>query len=671
MSLTFWKKFCIDSGIPLLASTSYATAFADNRLTEDMVPELNKGVLKELGITIIGDIIAILKHAAVCTRTKKEGLEDKVKKAKAAPVQAKPSKEIKPAPVKPREPKPVKQAPKPPTKPAPKAKVAMTLADHLMEAIPSPEMSPAESDYEEQGVQAPQKNKRKKLAKEPKDKLKRKEAAIEPEEKIITKSRKLSEKPAPVPKTKPIKKDVMTKKQLIAAQRAAKEELQLAKLRISKRAAVQEERVSKRAAVEERLSSKTEERINAEVEKRLNVEVEKRLSSKRGVSEEERARKRGVSEEERPRKRVGGKRAVVMVQEQEESEEEEEESEEEVHVESDGRGSESEESLVERRMIGAEQRRMTGSDQRMTGSEKRGMMSDRIGERRVIGQAQTVRCMSPDSTTDPPARTVARCEQTATVILNTKGKCSVRPVSPPQGDSEDEKRTRKVMPRVDGKSALIRTVQRMIDAPILFQTSSARNSPAPKEKNGNNIESLRSEKMNSFRSDDEIKDVLNTNKFRSETDKFATVDESKAKKALTDANGKRKAASSRLGASATSAKLSERLGASTRMGASEDRLGVSDRLGHVRPVRGPTVRAKKLNLGGVAARLEMFNQSDSAGRAGSHGVFASEDKPLTRGRMASDDLVKTRAMASDHKPVKKFTKPATSASESVFSRLGR
>lgn len=662
MSLTFWKKFCIDSGIPLLASTTYATAFADNRLTEDMVPELNKGVLKELGITIIGDIIAILKHAAVCTRTKKEGLEDKVKKAKAAPVQAKASKETKPAPAKPREPKPVKQAPKP----APKPKAAMTLADHLMEAIPSPEMSPAESDYEEQGVQAPQKNKRKKLAKEPKDKLKRKEAAIEPEEKIITKSRKLSEKPAPVPKTKHVKKDVMTKKQLIAAQRAAKEELQLAKLRISKRAAVQEERVSKRAAIEERLSSKTEERINAEVEKRLNVEVEKRLSSKRGVSEEERARKRGVSEEERPRKRVGGKRAVVMVQEQEESEEEEEESEEEVQVESDGRGSESDESLVERRMIGAEQRRMTSSDQR-------GMMSDRIGEvkRRVIGQAQTVRCMSPDSTTDPPARTVARCEQTATVILNTKGKCSVRPVSPPQGDSEDEKRTRKVMPRVDGKSALIRTVQRMIDAPILFQTSSARNSPAPKEKNGNNIESLRSEKMNSFRSDDEIKDVLNTNKFRSETDKFATVDESKAKKALTDANGKRKAASDRLGASATSAKLSERLGASTRFGASEDRLGVSDRLGHVRPVRGPTVRAKKLNLGGVAARLEMFNQSDSAGRAGSHGVFASEDKPLTRGRMASDDLVKTRAMASDHKPVKKFTKPATSASESVFSRLGR
>jgi len=82
-----------------------------------------------------------------------------------------------------------------------------------------------------------------------------------------------------------------------------------------------------------------------------------------------------------------------------------------------------------------------------------------------------------------------------------------------------------------------------------------------------------------------------------------------AKKALTDANGKRKAASDRLGASATSAKLSERLGASTRFGASEDRLGVSDRLGHVRPVRGPTVRAKKLNLGGVAARLEMFNQS--------------------------------------------------------------
>lgn len=56
------------------------------------------------------------------------------------------------------------------------------------------------------------------------------------------------------------------------------------------------------------------------------------------------------------------------------------------------------------------------------------------------------------------------------------------------------------MPRVDGKSALIRTVQRHIDAANLSQANSPRASPVPKKrKDGNNIESLRSEKMNSFR----------------------------------------------------------------------------------------------------------------------------------------------------------------------------
>ena len=66
--------------------------------------------------------------------------------------------------------------------------------------------------------------------------------------------------------------------------------------------------------------------------------------------------------------------------------------------ESDGRGSESDESLVERRMI---------ADHSEQGGRR--MIADRAaqGKRRVIGAKpleQTVRCMSPDSTTDLPIR---------------------------------------------------------------------------------------------------------------------------------------------------------------------------------------------------------------------------------------------------------------------------
>ena len=49
-----WEVFC--------SSYTYATAFVNNRLTESSLPELTKEYLKDLGITIIGDIITILKH---------------------------------------------------------------------------------------------------------------------------------------------------------------------------------------------------------------------------------------------------------------------------------------------------------------------------------------------------------------------------------------------------------------------------------------------------------------------------------------------------------------------------------------------------------------------------------------------------------------------------------
>lgn len=53
----------MDTGIPSFASAKYASIFYENRIQSNMLMDLDKDILKEMGITVIGDIIAILKHA--------------------------------------------------------------------------------------------------------------------------------------------------------------------------------------------------------------------------------------------------------------------------------------------------------------------------------------------------------------------------------------------------------------------------------------------------------------------------------------------------------------------------------------------------------------------------------------------------------------------------------
>ena len=66
---SFWLDFFKEAGIPPEESKNHAVTFVQNRIRADMLMDLNKEYLNDMGITMMGDIIAILKHAKL-THTK-------------------------------------------------------------------------------------------------------------------------------------------------------------------------------------------------------------------------------------------------------------------------------------------------------------------------------------------------------------------------------------------------------------------------------------------------------------------------------------------------------------------------------------------------------------------------------------------------------------------------
>lgn len=60
---SYWIKFFTDCGIPAGEAANYAVTFTDNRIQKDHLNDLTKEYLNDMGIKILGDVIAILKHA--------------------------------------------------------------------------------------------------------------------------------------------------------------------------------------------------------------------------------------------------------------------------------------------------------------------------------------------------------------------------------------------------------------------------------------------------------------------------------------------------------------------------------------------------------------------------------------------------------------------------------
>lgn len=73
-----WTQFFIRAGIPKDIAQKYAKSFHNNRITKEMLPEIDKSTLSELGVTAIGDQLCILRRIKAAKSAIERGNDDDI-----------------------------------------------------------------------------------------------------------------------------------------------------------------------------------------------------------------------------------------------------------------------------------------------------------------------------------------------------------------------------------------------------------------------------------------------------------------------------------------------------------------------------------------------------------------------------------------------------------------
>ncbi|XP_046848627.1 uncharacterized protein C19orf47-like [Xenia sp. Carnegie-2017] len=60
-----WNTFFNNAGIPKGPASKYSALFCNHRIKDDLLGDLTKEILNDIGITVMGDVMSILKHSKV------------------------------------------------------------------------------------------------------------------------------------------------------------------------------------------------------------------------------------------------------------------------------------------------------------------------------------------------------------------------------------------------------------------------------------------------------------------------------------------------------------------------------------------------------------------------------------------------------------------------------
>ncbi|VDO35559.1 unnamed protein product [Haemonchus placei] len=73
-----WQSFFVKIGIPSSISSRYAEIFRQNRVSKDMLPDLDKATLADLGVTAVGDQVSLTRFLAILRHAKDETYETEI-----------------------------------------------------------------------------------------------------------------------------------------------------------------------------------------------------------------------------------------------------------------------------------------------------------------------------------------------------------------------------------------------------------------------------------------------------------------------------------------------------------------------------------------------------------------------------------------------------------------